>query len=210
MPEAELTRLIRERKLFPCLFGSALKLEGVDEFLAALERYAPLPDYPPEFGARVFKIARDSQGTRLTYLKVTGGTLRVKDLLTNRRPGMAEERIWSEKADQIRIYSGAKFRSVEEAPAGAVAAVTGLSRTRPGDGLGFEDAWAGPVLEPVLAYRVILEDGTDPHTALGRLRQLEEEDPQLHIVWSDGEIRVQLMGEVQLEVLQRLDRKSVV
>ena len=207
VPEAELTRLIRERKLFPCLFGSALKLEGVDEFLAALERYAPLPDYPPEFGARVFKIARDSQGTRLTYLKVTGGTLRVKDLLTNRRPGMAEERIWSEKADQIRIYSGAKFRSVEEAPAGAVAAVTGLSRTRPGDGLGFEDAWAGPVLEPVLAYRVILEDGTDPHTALGRLRQLEEEDPQLHIVWSDGEIRVQLMGEVQLEVLQRLVRE---
>ena len=207
VPESELTELIRRRQLFPCLFGSALKLEGVDEFLAALERYAPVRPYPPEFGARVFKIARDSQGARLTYLKVTGGTLRVKDLLTNRRPGTAEERVWSEKADQIRIYSGAKFRPVEEAPAGTVAAVTGLSHTRPGDGLGFETAWAGPVLEPVLAYQVILEDGTDPHTALGRLRQLEEEDPQLRVTWREGEIRVQLMGQVQLEILQRLVRE---
>lgn len=207
VPESELTELIRRRQLFPCLFGSALKLEGVDEFLAALERYAPVRPYPPEFGARVFKIARDSQGARLTYLKVTGGTLRVKDLLTNRRPGTAEERVWSEKADQIRVYSGAKFRPVEEAPAGTVAAVTGLSHTRPGDGLGFETAWAGPVLEPVLAYQVILEDGTDPHMALGRLRQLEEEDPQLRVTWREGEIRVQLMGQVQLEILQRLVRE---
>ena len=207
VPESELTELIRRRRLFPCLFGSALKLEGVDEFLAALERYAPVRPYPPEFGARVFKIARDSQGARLTYLKVTGGTLRVKDLLTNRRPGTAEERVWSEKADQIRVYSGAKFRPVEEAPAGTVAAVTGLSHTRPGDGLGFETAWAGPVLEPVLAYQVILEDGTDPHMALGRLRQLEEEDPQLRVTWREGEIRVQLMGQVQLEILQRLVRE---
>ena len=207
VPESELTELIRRRQLFPCLFGSALKLEGVDEFLAALERYAPVRPYPPEFGARVFKIARDSQGARLTYLKVTGGTLRVKDLLTNRRPGTAEERVWSEKADQIRVYSGAKFRPVEEAPAGTVAAVTGLSHTRPGDGLGFETAWAGPVLEPVLAYQVILEDGTDPHTALGRLRQLEEEDPQLRVTWREGEIRVKLMGQVQLEILQRLVRE---
>ena len=151
VPESELTELIRRRQLFPCLFGSALKLEGVDEFLAALERYAPVRPYPPEFGARVFKIARDSQGARLTYLKVTGGTLRVKDLLTNRRPGTAEERVWSEKADQIRVYSGAKFRPVEEAPAGTVAAVTGLSHTRPGDGRGVETAWAGPGREPVLA-----------------------------------------------------------
>nr|WP_325184765.1 translation factor GTPase family protein [uncultured Oscillibacter sp.] len=207
VPEAELRRLIRERKLFPCLFGSALKLEGVDEFLSALERYAPVPEYPADFGARVFKIARDGQGARLTYLKVTGGTLRVKDLLTNRRPGTPEEQVWSEKADQIRIYSGAKFRPVEEAPAGTVAAVTGLSRTRPGEGLGFEEDWAGPVLEPVLAYQVILEDGTDPHTALERLRQLEEEDPQLHVAASGDEIRVQLMGQVQLEILQRLVRE---
>ena len=204
LADGDLTAMIASRKLFPCFFGSALKLEGVEEFLAGLERYAPVPAYPPEFGARVFKIARDSQGARLTYLKVTGGTLRVKDMLANRRSGLPEE--WAEKADQLRIYSGAKFRPVEEAPAGTVAAVTGLSRTRPGDGLGFETAWTGPVLEPVLTYQVILEDGADPHTALDRLRQLEEEDPQLHIVWNEGlrEIHIQLMGEVQLEILQRM------
>nr|WP_326127197.1 translation factor GTPase family protein [uncultured Oscillibacter sp.] len=207
LSDGDVTAMIAGRRLFPCLFGSALKLEGVDELLAALERYAPVPEHPPEFGARVFKIARDGQGARLTYLKVTGGTLRVKDLLTNRRPGMAEDRVWSEKADQIRIYSGAKFRPVEEAPAGTVAAVTGLSHTRPGDGLGFEEDWAGPALEPVLAYQVILEDGTDPHTALERLRQLEEEDPQLHVAAGGDEIRVQLMGQVQLEILQRLLRE---
>ena len=204
----DLTAMVAERKLFPCFFGSALKLEGVDGLLAGLERYGPAPEYPAEFGARVFKISRDNQGNRLTHLKVTGGALRVKDLLTNRRPGMPEERVWSEKADQLRLYSGAKFRTVEEAPAGAVVAVTGLSRTRPGDGLGFESAWTGPVLEPVLAYRVILEDGADPHGALARLRQLEEEDPQLRIVWNEGlrEIHIQLMGEVQLEILQRILR----
>ena len=209
LPDGDLAALVAERKLFPCFFGSALKLEGVGEFLAALERYAPVPEYPAEFGARVFKVARDSQGARLTYLKVTGGTLRVKDVLTNRHPGMPEEKTWAEKADQLRIYSGAKFRSVEEAPAGTVAAVTGLSRTASGDGLGFEDAWAGPVLEPVLAYRVLPEGGADPHTALARLRQLEEEDPQLHVVWNEAlrEIRIQLMGEVQLEVLRQVLRE---
>ena len=206
LPDGDITAMIAGRRLFPCLFGSALKLEGVDELLSALERYAPVPTYPADFGARVFKIARDSQGKRLTCLKVTGGTLRVKDLLTNRRPGLPEEQVWSEKADQIRVYSGAKFRPVEEAPAGTVAAVTGLSHTRPGDGLGFEGSWAGPVLEPVLAYRVIPEDGTDPHTALERLRQLEEEDPQLHVAASGDELRVQLMGQVQMEILQRLAR----
>ena len=204
--DADITAMIAARKLFPCFFGSALKLEGVDAFLEGLERYAPIPDYPAEFGARVFKIARDSQGARLTYLKVTGGTLRVKDLLTNRRPGLPEDKLWEEKADQLRIYSGVKFRPVEEAPAGTVVAVTGLSRTAPGEGLGFEEPWAGPVLEPVLTYQVELTDGTDPHTALLRLRQLEEEDPQLHIVWNEAarEIHIQLMGEVQLEILQRL------
>lgn len=204
--DGDITAMIAARKLFPCFFGSALKLEGVEEFLTGLERYAPMPAYPAEFGARIFKIARDSQGNRLTYLKVTGGTLRVKDVLTNRRPGMPEEAVWAEKADQLRVYSGAKFRTVEEAPAGSVAAVTGLSRTVPGEGLGFEDAWTGPVLEPVLTYQVELTDGTDPHTALLRLRQLEEEDPQLHIVWNETarEIHIQLMGEVQLEIVQRL------
>ena len=207
--DGDIARMIAQRKLFPCFFGSALKLEGVDGFLEGLERYAPIPAYRAEFGARVFKIARDGQGTRLTYLKVTGGTLRVKDMLTNRRPGVPEEQVWAEKADQLRVYSGVKFRPVEEAPAGSVAAVTGLSRTVPGEGLGFETAWAGPVLEPVLTYQVELTDGTDPHTALLRLRQLEEEDPQLHIVWNETarEIRIQLMGEVQLEIVQRLIRE---
>ena len=178
----------------------------MDAFLEGLERYAPIPDYPAAFGARVFKIARDSQGARLTYLKVTGGTLRVKDLLTNRRPGLPEDKLWEEKADQLRIYSGVKFRPVEEAPAGTVVAVTGLSHTAPGEGLGIEEPWTGPVLEPVLTYQVELTDGADPHTALLRLRQLEEEDPQLHIVWNEAarEIHIQLMGEVQLEILQRL------
>ena len=204
--DVDITAMIAARKLFPCFFGSALKLVGVDAFLEGLERYAPIPDYPAEFGARVFKIARDSQGARLTYLKVTGGTLRVKDLLTNRRPGLPEDKLWEEKADQLRIYSGVKFRPVEEAPAGTVVAVTGLSRTVPGEGLGFEEPWTGPVLEPVLTYQVELTDGTDPHTALLRLRQLEEEDPQLHIVWNEAarEIHIQLMGEVQLEILRRL------
>ncbi len=207
--DSDMSAMIGKRKLFPCFFGSALKLEGVDELLAGLERYAPMPAYPEAFGARVFKIARDSQGNRLTYLKVTGGTLRVKDLLTNRHSGVPEEAVWEEKADQLRIYSGAKFRTVEEVPAGSVAAVTGLSRTAPGQGLGFETAWTGPVLEPVLTYQVELTDGTDPHTALLRLRQLEEEDPQLHIVWNEAarEIHIQLMGEVQLEIVQRLVRE---
>ena len=200
LPDTAISRMIAERKLFPCFFGSALKLEGVEEFLAGLERYVPVPSYPAEFGARVFKIARDGQGNRLTYLKVTGGILRVKDVLTNRRPGLAADRTWEEKADQLRIYSGAKFRTAEEAPAGSVVAVTGLSRTAPGEGLGFETDWTGPVLEPVLTYQVSLLDGTDPHTALLKLRQLEEEDPQLHIVWNEvaREIHIQLMGEVQL------------
>ena len=166
-----------ERKLFPCWFGSALKLEGVTEFLEGLEQYAPVPACPAEFGARIYKIARDSQGVRLTYLKVTGGTLQVKDLLTNRRPGLPDQQVWEEKADQIRVYSGAKFRTVEEAPAGTVCAVTGLSRSRAGEGLGIETGWTAPVLEPVLTYQVLLPEGADPHTALGNLRQLEEEDP---------------------------------
>ena len=200
--DGTLRQLVGERALFPCFFGSALKLEGVKALLEGLERYAPAPAYPAEFGARVYKISRDGQGARLTHLKVTGGTLRVKDLL--RGPGGA----WEEKADQLRIYSGAKFKTVEEAPAGTVVAVTGLSRSLPGEGLGFEGQWTGPVLSPVLTYQVQLAEGTDPHTALMKLRQLEEEDPQLHVSWSEAakELRVQLMGEVQLEILGRLLR----
>ena len=207
--DEDLTGMIARRQLFPCWFGSALKLEGVDDFLTGLARYAPVPVRPVDFGARVFKIARDGQGNRLTYLKVTGGTLRVKTVLTNRRPGLREEQVWEEKADQLRLYSGAKFTPVEEACAGTVCAVTGLSRTVPGEGLGSESGWTAPVLEPVLTYQLCLPEGADPHTALGKLRQLEEEDPQLHIVWNEAlrEIHVQLMGQVQLEILQRLIRE---
>ena len=203
LTEEELTGLIARRKLFPCLFGSALKLEGVEALLACIRRFAPLRSYPEEFGARVFKVARDGRGARLTYLKVTGGVLRTKDLLTNRRPGTPEEEIWEEKADQLRVYSGAKFRPVDEAPAGTVVAATGLSRALPGQGLGFETAWTVPALEPVLAYQA--QTDADPSAALKALRLLEEEDPQLHVSWNEAarEIRVQLMGEVQTEILQR-------
>ena len=206
VPEDALVEMVARRQLFPCWFGSALRLEGVAEFLEGLERYAPRPRWPEAFGARIYKIARDSQGTRLTYLKVTGGSLRVKQLLTNRREDMEPEAVWEEKADQLRIYSGSKFQTAEEAPAGTVCAVTGLSRTFPGQGLGIEPPGAPPSLEPVLTYRVLLPEGTDPHTALAKLRLLEEEDPQLHVVWREQlrEIHVQLMGEVQLDILQSL------
>ena len=202
----DLVEMIRRRQVFPCFFGSALKLEGVDALLEGLAEYGPVPEYPAEFGARVFKVSRDGQGTRLTHLKVTGGTLHVKDLISSRREGLTGESAWEEKADQLRIYSGAKFRPVEEAPAGTVCAVTGLSHTVPGMGLGWEQDWTSPVLEPVLACRLELTDGTDPHTAMKYLRELEEEDPQLRVSWNEAarEIRVQLMGEVQLEVLRRV------
>ena len=198
LDDGALTALIAKRKLFPCWFGSALKLEGVAEFLQGLERYAPRPQYGPDFAARVFKISRDNQGARLTWMKITGGSLKVKALLSG--PG------WEEKADQLRIYSGAKFQAVDEAAAGTVCAVTGLSATAAGEGLGAEAEALPPALEPVLTYQVVLPAGQDPHTALQKLRQLEEEDPQLHLVWNErlGELHVQLMGEVQLEILQRL------
>ena len=198
VPGAALTALIAQRKLFPCWFGSALKLEGVTEFLQGLEEYAPRPVYPTDFGARIFKISRDDQGARLAWMKITGGSLKVKTLLEG--PG------WSEKADQLRIYSGRKFQLTEEAPAGSVIAVTGLSAAAAGQGLGFEAEGAPPALEPVLTYQVILPEGQDPVTAMQKLRQLEEEDPQLHLVWNERlrEIHIQLMGEVQLEILQRL------
>ncbi|MCI8478911.1 MAG: GTP-binding protein [Oscillospiraceae bacterium] len=198
----EIRVLIARRKLFPCYFGSALKLEGVDEFLQGLVQYTIPPVYPAEFGAKVYKIARDPQGNRLTYLKVTGGVLRVKDLLS----GGSGEDAWEEKVDQIRLYSGAKFQTADTLKAGGVCAVTGLSRTRPGEGLGREAASSAPLLESVFTYQVQLPPGCDPHTALQQLRQLEEEDPQLHLTWNPQlkELHIQLMGEVQLEILQRL------
>lgn len=193
---------IGQRKIFPCFFGSALKLQGVDDFLLGLRHFAPVPARGEAFGARVFKIARDAQGNRLTYLKVTGGCLRVKDSLS----GGSGDHSWNEKINQLRIYSGAKFRTVEEAPAGTVCAVLGLSKTRPGEGLGAEPDPESTVLEPVLTYRLIPPPDVDAHTALGRLRIIEEEEPQLHVVWNEQlqEIHVQLMGEVQLEVLSSL------
>ncbi len=194
--------MIARRQLFPCYFGSALRLNGVDELLQGLETYARPPVYPAEFAAKVYKIARDPQGVRLTYLKITGGSLRVKDLLTG---GQGEE-IWQEKAEQIRIYSGAKYQAVEAAEAGCLCAVTGLTHTRAGQGLGAEAASASPVLEPALAYQAILPPSCDPMVALRQLRQLEEEDPQLRLVWNERlrQIHIQLMGQVQLEILQRL------
>ena len=201
VPDAALTALIAQRKLFPCWFGSALRLEGVADFLQGLEQYAPRPVYPAHFGARIFKISRDEQGTRLAWMKITGGSLKVKTLLEG--PG------WQDKADQLRVYSGRKFQLAEEAPAGSIVAVTGLSAAAAGQGLGFEGEGTPPALTPVLTYRVELPQGQDPVTALQKLRQLEEEDPQLHLVWNERlqEIHAQLMGEVQLEILQRLIRE---
>ena len=196
--DAALTALMAQRKLFPCWFGSALKLEGVEDFLLGLEEYAPRPVYGEEFGARIFKISRDSQNNRLAWMKITGGSLKVKTVLEG--PG------WSDKADQLRVYSGLKFQPVDVAPAGTVVAVTGLGSAAAGQGLGFEAEGTPPVLEPVLTYQVILPEGQDPVTAMQKLRQLEEEDPQLHLVWNERlkEIHIQLMGQVQLEILQRL------
>ena len=189
-----LAALISARKIFPCCFGSALKNEGVAEFLQLLTRFTREPARGTDFGARVFKISRDAQGTRLTHLKVTGGTLRAKMQLP------------SGKADQLRLYSGAKFRPLDAAGAGEVVAVTGLADTYPGQGLGAEADGEKPVLQSVLTYRILLPDGTDAHTVLPKLRELEDEDPMLRIVWEEasGELHAELMGEVQLEILQRL------
>ena len=194
---------VARRKVFPCFFGSALRLDGIDEFVQGFVKYTRMPRYSKSFGAKVFKISDDNQGNRLTYMKITGGTLKVRDLLKGKNVKGQE---WEEKVNRIRIYNGTKFDAVDEAEAGTVCAVTGLTETYPGQGLGAEYESDLPVLEPVLTYRVNLDDGTDVHTALVRFRRLEEEDPQLNVVWSDilQEIHVQLMGKVQLEVLQRV------
>lgn len=207
LPDETVRALIRSRKLFPCLFGSGLKLTGVDAFLAALTRYAAPPEYPAEFGARVFKIMRDAQGNRLTCLKVTGGQLRVRAPLTY-FPRGADAPV-QEKVNAIRLYSGEKFDAAETVPAGGVCAVQGLTQTYPGQGLGSAAASMPPSLEPVLTYRIGLPPDVDARAFLPRLRQLEEEDPQLHIVWDETlrEIHVQLMGTVQIEVLKSLIRE---
>ena len=198
--DACIADMVEQRAVFPCFFGSALKMQGVEELLAALDTFTLEPDYPDAFGTRVFKISRDAQGARLTWLKVTGGTLRVKAPLTYDAQG----KTYSEKADQLRLYSGVKFRALDEAGAGSVVAVTGLSHSYVGLGLGAEAS--APLLQPVLTYQLILPDGADAHSALIKLRELEEEDPMLRIVWDEryGQIHVQLMGKIQLEVLRRL------
>ncbi len=189
-----LRQMISGRQIFPCYFGSALRVDGVKEFMEGLGEYTRMPDYPAQFGARIFKIGRDPQGNRLTYLKITGGRLSVKDIFDG------------EKVNQIRIYSGDKFEAVKEAGPGAVCAVTGLSRTAPGKGLGAEQFQSFPVLEPVLTCRVELPEGIDAASMLPKLKQLEEEEPELRLVWEETkqEIHAQIMGEIQMEILKSL------
>ena len=190
---------IKNRKVFPCMFGSALKLDGVDAFMDLINDYTEQPQYGSDFGAKVYKISED-KGQRLTMMKITGGTLKVKEILKS------EKNINSEKVNQIRLYSGEKFIAVDEATAGTVCAVTGITFTNSGDGLGVEDNSSIPMLTPVLTYTVNVPDGTDAHTVLSDMRILEAEDPQLKVEWNErySEIHVKLMGDIQLEVLQTL------
>ncbi len=192
-----INRAIRDRKVFPCLFGSALKLEGIDALLDCLNRRTVMPSYGDAFGAKVFKIAQDNQKNRLTFMKITGGGLKVREVLE------AAQNTNGEKVNQIRVYSGEKFTAIDEARAGTVCAVTGIDFLKPGDGLGIETNTAQPILQPVLTYTLILPDGVDAHTAMQRMRQLEAEDPQLNVTWNErsGEINLRLMGDIQTEVL---------
>ena len=205
--------MIADRVLFPCFFGSSLKMDGIDEFVAGFERYVREPEYDSEFGARIYKVSHDAQGNRLTWLKVTGGEFKAKTMLSGTaRVGtdLGESKIdddgmWHEKADQVRVYSGAKFTTVDSVVAGTVCAVTGLTRTFPGAGLGKEPDGVNPVLQPVLTY-TLLPGECDIHACLVALRELEDEDPLLHVVWQPHleEVHLQLMGAVQLEVIQQM------
>ena len=202
--DRDIARLIVERKIFPCYFGSALKMDGVKSLLDGIRNYGMCPKFGIELGARVFKILRDTQGSRLTYVKITGGALKVKDVLSY-LPKNAEDGLIAEKVNQIRIYSGEKYETVDVAEAGCICALTGLTGTYPGQGLGMEKDSPEPVLEPVLTYQMILPQEVHPAAFLPKLRMLEEEDPMLHVLWSEElqEIQVQVMGQVQLEILQR-------
>ena len=197
LEDAQIAELIAGRRVFPCFFGAALRMEGVDELLSALQRYTKEPRYLAEFSAQVYKIARGEKDERLTFLKVTGGTLAVKQVLRGED--------WEEKADQLRLYSGSKFTLLQAAPAGTICAVTGLNQTQAGEHLGSGKGAAAPVLEPVLEYRMHV-DTNDVQGAYLKLQRLEEEDPQLHLLWDHQlrEIRMQLMGAVQMEILQKL------
>ena len=196
---------ISNRKIFPCYFGSALRMSGVEGFLDGIVQFTEEPSYPRQFGARIYKITRDPQGMRLTHMKITGGTLSVKETLDlSDAPGASQE-----KVNQIRIYSGGKYQTVQEAEAGTVCAVAGLEHTHAGQGLGVEESENRFVLEPAMSYGVLLPDGADVHRTLQQLKQLEEEDPQLHIAWNSQteEIQIKLMGEVQLEILKEMIRQ---
>lgn len=200
--QEQLREKIAERKVFPCLFGSALRLQGIEALLSAIAAYAPEKTYPEAFGARVFKVTRDSQGSRLTHMKITGGTLKAKMELT-----CAEDK--TEKVNQIRVYSGERFEAVNEAAAGSVCAVTGLLGTMAGQGLGMEKNLESPFLTPVLSYCLLLQEGTDPMAVMPKLKELEEEDPALSFTWEEElkEIHVHVMGEVQMEILKVLIRE---
>lgn len=213
IPDETIRKMIADRALFPCFFGSALKMDGIDEFVAGFERYVREPEYDSEFGAHIYKVSHDAQGNRLTWLKVTGGEFKAKTMLSGTaRVGtdLGESKIdddgmWHEKADQVRVYSGAKFTTVDSVVAGTVCAVTGLTRTYPGAGLGKESDGVNPVLQPVLTY-TLLPGECDIHACLVALRELEDEDPLLHVVWQSHleEVHLQLMGAVQLEVIQQM------
>lgn len=196
----EIVDLIARRQIFPCFFGSALKMEGIDTFMKGLDQYISSKQYSDTFGAKVYKISRDNQGKRLTHLKITGGSLKVRDLLQQTKEG------WEEKVNQIRLYSGEKFEVIEEVEGGEVCAVTGLTQTYPGEGLGKEVGSEKPQLEPVLSYRVVLPEGCDGITVLPKLKEIEEEEPELCVDWNEEleEIQVKLMGAVQIEILQHL------
>lgn len=198
IPDKCISDAINSRSVFPCLFGSALKLEGIEDIIDLLDKYTVMREYPSEFGAKVYKVSEDEKGVKLTYLKLTGGVLRVKNTLSD-KSGLI-----SEKVNQIRIYSGEKYTQADEVTAGSVCTVTGITFARPGDGLGIEENSGLPVLAPVLTYNVITPDNTDAHTLLQKLRILENEDPQLNVVWNEQlkEIQIRLMGEIQLEILQ--------
>ena len=192
VPDQSLGQLICQRKLFPCCFGAGLKLEGIDELLSYLDRFAPMPVYPDEFSGQVYKISRDSQGNRLTWAKITGGKLKVRSM------------IGQEKVQQIRLYSGDKFTLAEEVVAGQVCCITGLNASYIGQGFGASATLDRPITEPVMTYRMVLPKGADPVVVLQKLRQLEEEDPQLQIAWDQKQIHVRIMGKIQLEILQCL------
>ena len=199
VPGNMIAKMIAKRKVFPCFFGSALKLDGVEQFMDHLCEYTMEKTYPEEFAAKVFKVTRDDNGKRLSWMKITGGELKVKQLITYKNGE-------SEKADQIRIYSGTKYEAAEKAGSGTICAVTGLTQAVPGQGLGIQKDSLRPVLEPVLTYQMLFPDGTDIHDMMRKLRELEEEQPELQIVWKEQlkEIHVKVMGEIQTEILKSM------